>query len=155
MENIRIIKRNFFLLIIFILVLIFLISLSLGNYLHYLRNYERLSKVKDYTSLTVSYTKQKRSNLQYQFTYNGYNYYYLGIDQLFVSYLSSSMTLKDVLTNKIFTLDNILTNSTYEKVDDLIYYTYMVNDVEKSYYVLIKDNNIIISNTLLDDFQLL
>jgi hypothetical protein len=65
------------------------------------------------------------------------------------------MTLKDVLTNKIFTLDNILTNSTYEKVDDLIYYTYMVNDVEKSYYVLIKDDNIIISNTLLDDFQLL
>ena len=147
MENIRIIKRNIFLLIIFILVLIFLISLSLGNYLHYLRNYERLSKVKD--------TKKKRSNLQYQFTYNGYNYYYLGIDQLFVSYLSSSMTLKDVLTNNIFTLDNILTNSTYEKVDDLIYYTYMVNDVEKSYYVLIKDDNIIISNPLLDDFQLL
>ena len=63
MENIRIIKRNIFLLIIFILVLIFLISLSLGNYLHYLRNYERLSKVKDYTSLTVSYTKQNVSPL--------------------------------------------------------------------------------------------
>lgn len=138
-------RKFFFLFFLFMALLFILIYFSLMNYLYQIQRTERLSKLDEDETYTLSYSKQNRCKTSYIFTYDNYKYYYDCLNEVYISYGSTGVFLQDALNNKYVTLDDLITDTVKKTVNSnkTIYYHH--SSIEgKSYKIAIEDQTITI-----------
>lgn len=137
-------KRTVYLILIFILGCIFVLSFFLNTYLLKLQRKERLEKIGDYTSYELSYEPQKRCQLKEKFTFEDKTFYFDCVDEVYLSYGSTKMTLEEALKNKYLTFDDLTTGLFEEETDEEIFYEHDKTKTTQEYrFVVNKEKSTI------------
>ena len=93
-------KRVAWVLFFFVVLLLFVTTLGLQNYLYRIQQDERLSGIDNYLDYNISVRTQNRREKKFKFQYENDNYYYDGIDEIFISYGSTTAFLVEIITKK-------------------------------------------------------
>ncbi len=138
-------KKCMFYLLLIELFVVGSICLFLNYYLHAIQRQERISKITDYTSYTLTYETQKRCQTKEKFSYDGYTYYYDCMNEVFLNYGSTQMTLKEAITKEYLTLNDLTNHLKKESIDDQVIYTHVNTNVTKGYQFIIEGNMVTFS----------
>jgi len=117
-------KRFLMLIFLFLVLCLSFLVISLESYLYDLQRIERLSKVKDYNDYNLTYTTQNRCEKKKRFTVDNITYVYDCLDNVYLSYGSTKVTLEEILTKKYLTLNDLKKNMKYDSSDE-VYETYV------------------------------
>ena len=105
---------------------------------------ERLEKIGDYTSYELSYEPQKRCQLKEKFTFEDKTFYFDCVDEVYLSYGSTKMTLEEALKNKYLTFADLTTGLFEEETDEEIFYEHEKTKTTQEYrFVVNKEKNTI------------
>lgn len=145
----RIIRKNKFVIFLSMLVSLFIICiifLVLTNYLHVIRNKERLLRVEDYSKFSISYNKQNRCKETKKFTFSYYDgtvdtYYYQCMYDVYLSYGSTTISLENALNNEYINFHEVLDGSrkVFSKDNVAIYNSRKGSKYQYSIMVITKD----------------
>ena len=137
-------KRTVYLLLIFILGCILVLSFFLNTYLLELQRKERLEKIGDYTNYELSYEPQKRCQLKEKFIFEDKTFYFDCVDEVYLSYGSTKMTLEEALKNKYLTFEDLTTGLFEEETDEEIFYEHDKTKTTQEYrFVVNKEKSTI------------
>ena len=103
-------KRVAWVLFFFVVLLLFVTTLGLQNYLYRIQQDERLTGIDNYLDYNISVRTQNRREKKFKFQYENDNYYYDGIDEIFISYGSTTAFLEEIITKKYLALKDIINN---------------------------------------------
>lgn len=117
-------KRVILFFSLFLFLCLSFLVISLESYLYELQREERLSKVKDYNNYVLSYTTQNRCEKKEKFTVDNITYIYDCLDNIYLSYGTTKVTLEEILTLRYLTLKDLIKNMKYDSSDE-IYETYV------------------------------
>lgn len=137
----RRVKRRVFLLFLGLCLLTAFLVFLLNYYLYCLQRVERIEKIDDYTSYTISYHKQNRCQVKEKFRYDGYTYYYDCLENVYLNYGSTQMTLEEAITGEYLSLSRFIANLKVEYQDEQVVYTKLPSSITEGYKVIITDNN--------------
>lgn len=110
MKNLKKTKRIAWVLFFFVVLLLLVTTLGLQNYLYRIQQDERLSGIDNYLDYNITVRTQNRREKKCQFQYETDNYYYDGIDAIFISYGSTTAFLKEMIEKEYLTLNDIIKN---------------------------------------------
>lgn len=136
-------KRKLFFLFFFFLLLLFFLFFFLEYRLYELQREERLLKVKDYTSYTLSYQKQNRCQKREVFSKENTHYYYDCLDNVYLTYGSVETTLEEVILNDLLSLDVLLSRMQKwdSEIEGITEYTKASTNVSMGYKILVDERD--------------
>ena len=108
---------------------------------------ERLEKIDDYTTYELSYEPQKRCQLKEKFVFEDKTFYFDCVDEVYLSYGSTKMTLEEALKNKYLTFDDLKNGLLEEETDEEIFFDVIVRSVVSS--VLFRGANCMYKNVII------
>ena len=111
-------KRVVWLIFFLVVLLLFLATVGLQNYLYRIQQDERLSGVENYLDYKITVREQNRKEKKLRFQYNNDNYYYDGIDEIFISYGSTTAFLEEIIEKEYLMLKNILDSMVFVDSDE-------------------------------------
>jgi len=118
-KKLHTLKQNIWLIALILTLGILLTSLFLQKYLFQIQTIERLQNVEDYSNYIITFIPQKRTTTQKRFSYKNINYYYQGIEQIYVSYGTTTIFLQDALQKEYLGLKSIIKNMTIKENDEM------------------------------------
>lgn len=135
-------KKAVYFILLFILGCLLILSFFLNTYLLKLQRKERLEKIDDYTTYELSYEPQKRCQLKEKFVFEDKTFYFDCVDEVYLSYGSTKMTLEEALKNKYLTFDDLKNGLLEEETDEEIFFEHDKTKTTPEYrFVLNKKNN--------------
>ncbi len=137
-------KRSIFLLFLGLCLLTVLLVFLLNYYLYCLQRLERIEKIDDYTDYTISYYEQNRCQTKEKFKYDGYTYYYDCLENVYLNYGSTQMTLEEAITGEYLSLSSFISNLKVEYQENQIVYTKSASSITSGYQVIITETNDVI-----------
>lgn len=132
-------KRTVYFILIFILTSVLLLTFFLNTYLLNLQRKERLQKINDYTEYELLYEPQKRCQLKNKFVFEGYTYVFSCVDEVYLSYGSTKMTLEEALENKYLTFKDLTLSLTMTKNDMETIYTHHKSKTSSAYCFVLNE----------------
>ena len=112
-KNIKKTKRVVWLIFFFVVLLLFLTTLGLQSYLYRIQQDERLTQVDNYSDYKITVREQNRREKKLRFQYGNDSYYYDGIDEIFISYGSTTAFLEEIIEKQFLEVEDILENTVY------------------------------------------
>lgn len=109
-KNIKKTKRVAWVLFFFVVLLLFVTTLGLQNYLYRIQQDERLRGIDNYLDYNISVRIQNRREKKFQFRYENDYYYYDGIDEFFVFYGSTTAFLEEIIKKEYLSIKDITKN---------------------------------------------
>ena len=137
-------KRSIFLLFLGLCLLTVLLVFLLNYYLYCLQRLERIEKIDDYMDYTISCHKQNRCQVKEKFWYDGYTYYYDCLENVFLNYGTTQMTLEEAIMGEYLSLNRFVSNLKVEYQEGQVVYTKPTSSIAHGYQVIIKENNDVI-----------
>lgn len=133
--------KTFTLLIVLLTFLsLVLTAFSLQLYLYQIQKEERLGKVEEYDNFILTVVKQKRQVKKLQFQYKNCNYYFDGIEEIYISYGSTKVFLEEAIKEEYINIEDIIINcNLVEEEGNNKTYIHKSNDEKKSYQIKIEE----------------
>ena len=97
-------------LFFFVVLLLFITTLGLQSYLYRIQQDERLSGIDNYLDYDISIRTQKKREKKFQFQYENDYYYYDGIEEIFISYGSTTAFLEEMIEKQYLTVEDMTKN---------------------------------------------
>ena len=130
-------KRRMYFVLIFILTCILILSFFLNTYLLELQRKERMDKISDYTDYELMYEPQNRCQVKNKFTFEEYTYLFNCVDEVYLSYGSTKMTLEEALENHYLTFKDLTIGLVEEETDEELIYTHDKTKNSKGYQFIV------------------
>lgn len=134
-------KCTILFIVLFFLFLIAFLSFNLERQLYEMQKEKRLQKVEDFNMFEISYHEQNRCQKKEIFVYQDVSYSYDCLENVFVSFGSTKITLKEAITKNYITLDMILQKMMKWEYDipDALLYTKKKTTFD--YQIIVREND--------------